>query len=240
MSYRQEFERCELKYLVGHQVVAELLRRVEPFVRPDPHNGEAGSYPVASLYYDTPRFDAFWEKLDGLPFRRKIRVRLYPEVDGDLAFLEVKERQRNAVKKRRRRAPLGDVLAFLAGNGTAETAELLGPVGEEAAWLLATRRLAPKVMTLYRREAWFGRFDPGLRITVDRDLRYRGSRGEFRYDMRSDPRLFLPSQAVLEVKANDGVPRWLTATLASLDLSVQRLSKFCEAVNARHFHGQML
>ena len=58
--------------------------------------------------------------------------------------------------------------------------------------------------------------------------------------MRADPRLFNPSQAVLEVKANDGVPRWLASTLAGMNLTVRRLSKYCEAVNKRHFGRRML
>ncbi len=239
MSYETVFERCELKYLVTHEIVARVLEGVAPFVEPDPYNGDVG-YPVTSLYYDSPTFAAFWEKLDGLPRRRKLRVRVYPAVDPHMAYLEVKERVRHSVLKRRRRAPLADVLAFLESKGRHPVAEALGPVGEEAIGLLIRERVAPKVFTLYRRQGWFDSNDRSVRITVDRDLRYRGYLGEFTCDRRRDPFLFEPWQAVLEVKASGGVPRWLSAALNAQDLNVRRLSKYCAAVDARHFGRRMV
>lgn len=229
-GYRRTFERRELKYVIDHVTAERLLEAIGPFVRPDAHNGELGFYPVVSLYYDSAGLSAYHDKLDGVAERRKVRVRVYPEVDRELAFLEIKERARRTVRKRRRRAPLGEVLRFLSSSGREGPREGLDRVGEEALALACGQDLRPKVLTLYNRQAWFGRYEEGLRITFDRNLRCRKAHAGFAWDLGRDPFLLSPGQVVLEVKCNERVPGWVAGAIAGLDLRVQRFSKYCHAI----------
>jgi SPX domain protein involved in polyphosphate accumulation len=239
-EYLRSFERYELKYVIHHELAAVLRERITPWVEPDPHNGSLGFYPVVSLYYDSADLRAFWEKLDGLANRRKVRIRTYPGVDPDQAFLEIKERLDRTVRKRRLRAPLDQALGLMAG----ATSDLSGPVVEEALALKHALDLSPVLTTLYQREAYFGRYEHGLRVTFDRNLRHRpaapGTPQPFRYDLGRDPFLLPPSQLVLEVKCNDRIPEWLNACLNSLDLRLQRLSKYCHGVDLERFGGRLL
>lgn len=78
-SKLHDFNRYELKYLVpttqNEEVRAELASRMHR----DRNAGPSG-YGVWSLYYDTDRLRFCYEKIEGLKFRRKLRIRRYGEL----------------------------------------------------------------------------------------------------------------------------------------------------------------
>ena len=85
-----EVNRREFKYLVSPVQTAQIARRLEQVMLPDPHNG-AGGYTVRSLYFDTLSDRDYTDKLNGYYQRRKIRLRSYG-TDSTLK-LELKEKQ---------------------------------------------------------------------------------------------------------------------------------------------------
>ena len=61
-------------------------------MRADENAMEDAYYPIVSLYYDTPDRECYWEKIQSLPSRRKMRVRVYGSLDGKLPptiFVEI-------------------------------------------------------------------------------------------------------------------------------------------------------
>lgn len=48
----------------------------------DPHAGPQG-YPVWSVYYDSSDLRLYWEKIEGLKFRRKLWFRRYGALGED-------------------------------------------------------------------------------------------------------------------------------------------------------------
>ena len=232
-SYPRHINRFEVKYVLNLDQVNEMIGAILPYVEPDTHNGKAGFYPVVSLYYDSPDLMCFWEKVDGMKFRRKLRIRLYD--DGpDNAFLEIKQRIDQTTQKRRARGPLE---GFLSGMDLMRSSEFPtgeDPVCDEARLLVDKFRLEPKVIVSYNRSAWFGVYERGLRITIDRNLRYSRFMGRFDFRGGRDRYFISPGQMVLEVKFNEVAPGWLCSALNRLDLAARRLSKYCQAVN----HGE--
>ena len=96
--------RYELKYLLRRHQVGPLVAELRQQLPVDRYAGPLGMYPVTSLYYDTPHFKAYWDKLDGHRNRRKIRVRVYGASDitpQTPAFLEIKQRIDMMMRKRR-------------------------------------------------------------------------------------------------------------------------------------------
>ena len=73
------FNRYELKYVADRRLV-EAFRELLGALDRDPH-GVDGFYPVWSRYYDTRDLRFYWEKIDGLRFRRKLRIRHYGAPD---------------------------------------------------------------------------------------------------------------------------------------------------------------
>ena len=66
-------------------------------------------------------------------------------------------------------------------------------------------------------------------MTFDTDLRYRASQLQLG-DQQSDLLLFPPDWPVIEIKVNERIPYWLTELVASHNLNMVRLSKYCRSI----------
>jgi hypothetical protein len=229
------FNRYEIKYLVDSSRAPAIRDELRARLDLDDH-AAGGGYGVWSVYYDTRGLRFYWEKIEGLKFRRKIRVRHYGDrstIDDDTTvYVEIKPRVNRVTQKRRVAMPYGHARLLCDGrqmppHKPGQTAFL-----QEVLGLICGLDLRPVAMTGYQREAYVGRdADLGLRVTLDH--RVRGRDREFDLGADTENRLIVPaSLAVLEVKANDRVPYWLTDLAARTDLSVVRLSKYCQSVEA--------
>jgi hypothetical protein len=232
----RRFNRYELKYVIPVQRSAAIMKDLEGFVVPDPHGGPEG-YRLVSLYYDSPGLDFFWAKVDGLRFRRKLRVRIYParEIERtSRAMVEIKQRTNRTVQKRRIDLPL-EAAEGLAGGlvglrDLGSLDDLDQEVASEVLYLVSAMHLAPSAITAYRRVAYVGsRYESGLRITFDLDLRGRTHALRVNADVDNLP-LLSPEWCVLEIKSDDTVPDWVTSLLARHRCQMQRVSKYCAAV----------
>lgn len=232
----RRFNRYELKYVIPIRRCAAIMADLEGFVVPDSHSREHG-YRLVSLYYDSPGLDFFWAKIDGLRYRRKLRLRIYAEQDIERtsrAMVEIKQRTNRTVQKRRIELPLATAEALCGGSiGLRD----LGPlddldqeVASEVLYLVSAMHLAPSAITAYRRVAYVGsRYESGLRITFDTDLRGRTHALRVNADVGNLP-LLSPEWCVLEVKTDNTVPDWVTSLLARHGCQMQRVSKYCAAV----------
>ena len=72
----RSFNRFELKYLASQRLAERLREELTARLDADLHSS-AGSYPVWSRYYDTEDLRFYWEKIEGIRFRRKLRIRHY-------------------------------------------------------------------------------------------------------------------------------------------------------------------
>lgn len=76
----QQFTRYEFKYHIT-PTIAEAIRArlLRCGMKPDPKstNYPGNTYPVTSLYFDTPNLDDYHDKAGGFLRRKKIRVRIY-------------------------------------------------------------------------------------------------------------------------------------------------------------------
>ncbi|MFD6133954.1 polyphosphate polymerase domain-containing protein [Isoptericola sp. NPDC060257] len=232
------FNRFEIKYLVPQDQADELRAELRRHMDDDAYSGDRG-YPITSVYYDTARLKFYWEKIEGLKFRRKLRVRHYGTADDltpeSTVFVEIKQRVNRVTQKRRVVLPYRDALRLCSPEGY----EPEGEVGtreraflDEVSTLVGELDLRPTVTTGYHREAWVGReADLGLRVTLDHRL--RGRDRDFHLASEAPNRLVLPARlSVLEVKADERVPAWVTDLTARMSLDVVRISKYCQSVQA--------
>lgn len=223
-SYQSRFNRFELKYLLAADEGRAFLQSIDSYLVEDP-NGAQG-YDVHSLYYDSSALNCYWEKIDGVKVRRKLRLRTYGELDPETGevFLEIKERVDRIVRKRRTKVSLSRIEALLAGEDSLDDA-----VVGEAVHFAASYGLEPTLVVSYRRLARLGAFDPGLRITLDTQLRCRRDDLDLRHlDAPSVP-ITSPEFAILEIKFNEVVPLWLTVAVARFEARLRRVSKYCAA-----------
>ncbi len=230
----RSFNRFELKYLLTSDQANAFRDDLVHYVDLDPHAGPTGSYPLASLYYDTEDHRFYWEKLDGIKFRRKLRIRSYdpaPE-PSTMVFAEIKQRVNRVTQKRRIVAPLAEALA-LCGSGIVPPHDPRDTATyDEIASMTLYYDLRRAVITLYEREAYVGREpDPGLRVTFDKDIRYRSRDLDLTSPGPGLPAIN-PSWEVMEVKVNERIPFWLTELVARHDCELIRISKYCQSLEA--------
>ncbi|VAW43516.1 FIG01140028: hypothetical protein, partial [hydrothermal vent metagenome] len=101
----RKFNRFELKYLLPMAQADRFKEAIKPYLLVDQYGDEQGNYAVTSLYYDSPEHHFYWEKIEGIKFRRKLRIRIYesaePLMPGSQVFVEIKQRIDRVTQKRR-------------------------------------------------------------------------------------------------------------------------------------------
>ena len=89
-------------------------------------------------------------------------------------FVEIKQRVDRVTQKRRAVLPYADALELCDERIVPEHEARDEAVVNEAFELVVRHNLEPACITTYQREPWIGgEYDPGLRVTIDSDLRYR-------------------------------------------------------------------
>lgn len=227
----RRFNRFELKYIIPVTVRDALRRDLELNMQPDAHGDADGSYRVTSLYYDTADLACFRAKVEGIKYRRKLRVRIYSEhadEASDTAMVEIKQRINRTVQKRRVAVTLERAYALCTGSNVAPWADRDdASVASEIEFLVRNLRLEPTCVISYLRQAFVGsRYESGLRITFDQRLSCRGPEALLGSGLPSHA-FMDPSWLVMEVKVNDAVPLWVARMLARNQCSLRRISKYC-------------
>jgi SPX domain protein involved in polyphosphate accumulation len=226
----KRFNRYELKYILPIEQCDRIIEDLHDFAHPDSYGGYKG-YRIVSLYYDSPTLDCFWAKIEGLKYRRKIRLRIYPGEDIEATqrgMVEIKQRINRTVQKRRLELSLDEADQLCSGNVQLVDLDLLDQqVASEVQYLVNAMHLQPAGITAYWRRAFVGDlYDAGLRITFDTDLRFRAH--ALTVNLNADNHLFMsPSLCVMEVKANETIPNWVTSLLARHNCQLHRVSKYC-------------
>ncbi|MDX9955991.1 MAG: polyphosphate polymerase domain-containing protein [Anaerolineae bacterium] len=243
----RSFNRFELKYLVTLRKAENFKRALNAYLQPDGNGNGCGAYELASLYFDSPDYRCYWEKVDGIKFRRKLRIRRYgtgaPLEDETPVFVEIKQRVDRVTQKRRALLPYREALRLCYDRDLPEHETHDAAVIEEIATLLWQYNLHPASLIQYRREAWIGSdYDIGLRVTFDTEMRYhtnfRGTGVELDDTLAQKP-LFPPEWVIVEIKVNERIPYWLTELVASHNLSLVRVSKYCRSIELAQNTGNL-
>lgn len=230
------FNRFELKYLVPVEEAAEIRDELAERMDRD-LNSPVGGYGVWSLYYDTPQLRFYWEKIEGLKFRRKLRIRHYGNLDGvtdeSPVCVEIKQRVNRVTQKRRITLPYSIARRLCDNREMVEHSAQESAFIQEVLDLVLRLNLQPTAITGYQREALVGRdADTGLRVTFDR--RIRGRDRDFHFGTPSPENRFTipPHLSVMEIKVNERTPYWITDLAARRNLNLIRVSKYVQSIEA--------
>ena len=193
--------RHEYKHPVNQFDLLQLQRRLPRVMKRDENCDENGGYTVHSLYFDNAWDKAYREKMDGVNYREKFRIRYY---NDDTEFLRLEKKSKVNGLCRKESAVITKKLCeeLLQGNpkGLLESQKTLL---QELYAKWNYQCLRPKSIVVYRRESFV--FGPGnVRVTLDSQI--RGSNQVWNF-LKTDRNL-LPKNnlAVLEVKWDEFLP----------------------------------
>lgn len=232
----RKFNRFELKYLISLEMAETLKKDIRRYAILDDYGGGNGHYKLTSLYYDSPNYTYYWEKIDGLRFRRKLRIRWYETAaglqDDSMVFVEIKQRVDRVTQKKRVPMKYKEALLFCKeGIFPEEYEERDRPYLEEMYEMIKLNNLEPKIITSYDREAYIGgKYDMGFRLTFDRYVSYRYR--DLRLDAGTSDGLMIPANMVImEIKTNERLPSWVSEMVANHQLNLIRVSKYCQGID---------
>ena len=213
------FKRFEKKYLLSAEQFAALWERMAPHLEPDEYPRST----VCSIYYDTADYGLIRHSLDAPVYKEKLRLRSY-NVPGrtDPVFVELKKKYRGVVYKRRVSLPEEQAARWLdEGEKPEEDSQMI----REIQWLLESVKPRAKVFLACDRYAFRDREEAELRITFDRDIRWRETELDLCAGDAGEP-LLEPGQVLMEVKIPGAAPLWLAHLLSELRLFPTSFSKY--------------
>jgi hypothetical protein len=231
----RRFNRFELKYLITIKEAEHFKTALRAYLLDDEHGNGNGRYALTSLYYDSPDLRCYWEKVDGIKFRRKLRIRRYetaaPLTEDTPVFVEIKQRLDRVTQKRRVVLPYCNALLLCNDRQLPERYNPVdAPVIEEIYAFLWHYNLSPASIVRYERQALIGTdYDIGLRVTFDTSLTCQTQQLLLHEDPICLP-MFPVDSVVMEIKVNERIPYWLTELVAAHNLKLIRVSKYCRSI----------
>jgi hypothetical protein len=226
--------RLEYKYLISNLLLSQLRNDLLPFVLYDKHLAEnQKEYTVRSIYFDNRKLDYYYEKIEGLKVRKKLRIRGYNFVEGkNLIFLEIKKKNESYVFKNR--APLnyedlyklfesGDIEKFISGKYD-EKQNI--DDGKRFFYHFINKSLRPVILVIYDREAYTCKFDEKLRITFDKNLRYLPFPALKDLYSDNEAHRVLNNYSIVEIKFRHSIPLWLQNLISKYRITRKSLSKY--------------
>lgn len=219
MSIQTVFERTEKKYILTLSQRNKLIAAIREHITED----EYGESTICSLYFDTVDFQMIRNSVEKPVYKEKLRLRSYstPNRDSNV-FLELKKKYQGVVYKRRRTLNYNAAMNYIRYGLLPDNSQIM----REIDWTMHYYRgLKPKMFIAYDRTAFYSKTDRHLRITFDRNVRFRdteldlakGSYGEVILDRNC---------CIMEIKALKAMPMWLTETLDRLGIFPGSFSKY--------------
>jgi len=234
---RLQLQRWELKYIIGEAKALAIRDFVKSYLELDEHGqGKPDqAYAIHSLYLDSDLLGCYWDTINGVKNRFKLRLRYYAEGPEAPVFFEIKRRSNDAILKKRGGVRREAVDWLLSGQ-LPEPRHLLSCQPRQLDALQRFSRLmldlqaGPKVHVGYLREAWVSTHDNSIRVTMDRNIR---AAAEFTSRLSMDMGRFVKpfgDQVVLELKFTGRYPNWFRDLVCSFNLGRVSASKYADGV----------
>ena len=164
----RDLYRHELKYVINPDQYGVIGRRVSLLRDHDRNAPDGEIYAVSSLYFDDYQNSALKAKLCGVTNRKKFRIRIYNGSDEPIK-LERKVKRNGGIRKDSVPITRTEYDRIMDGNPR-PFLDSDDPVKNDFLIMAETRRLRPKVVVSFQREAYTYRWGD-VRIVFDSLLR---------------------------------------------------------------------
>lgn len=240
---RFQTQRLELKYRIPEALAVRVRDFVASHLVPDPYGARQPdlSYPVHSLYLDSPDYFTYQSTINGDRNRYKLRLRFYEGWEGAPVFCEIKRRENSAIYKQRCGMRRRAVAEVMVGRLPARS-ELVDddPAAERALHtfcrLVSKLEARPVSHVRYRREAWLGDDGNRVRVTFDRMVQTCEERSVRLDPEMPDPVTVFDEEVVLELKFTGRFPLWMRELVQVFGLNQTSAAKYCDGLDRLRFH----
>ena len=215
--------RHELKFKISNSAAEVLKQKLSLILKKDKNAYYSdGSYLIKSLYFDDLDSSSYYEKMDGVLYRKKYRIRMYNDVDTFIR-LEKKMKHNNYTAKEQMLISKDIYSKILYG----KIDEIENPDGLLLEFITnyKNKGLVPSIVVEYHRTAFTYPISD-VRITFDSNIQS----SLYNYDLfnTSYPRYIVdePGKQVLEVKFNEILPLHIANILNDIPACREAVSKF--------------
>lgn len=244
MANQLQKQRFEYKYHIDEGQAAGMRLFLQHYMTLDEYGATQPnfSYPVHTLYLDSPDLLLYQATVNGDRNRYKLRIRFYENGESAAVYPEIKRRYNSVITKKRaaitREAAREMVRGQLPGH-----AALINPEPdsyqalEEFNRLVSILNAGPVAHIAYMREAWVGEDEhTRTRVTMDRQVRSEPRNSmEFHFDMEN-PEVVFGDTIILELKFTNRFPYWFNDLVQTYELKHQSAAKYVDGVALRGEH----
>jgi len=215
----EKFERTEKKFWMN----TWQYEQIKPVLSEHMEMDKFGHSKIRNIYCDSDDYVLIRKSLEHPKFKEKLRIRSYSGFESDApVFVEIKRKVLGIGYKRRIEVPFEQAKQLLSGKridaGNTQ-------IEHELEEFIKRCNPKPKVYLTYERTAMTGKDDAALRITLDRDLRYRLYNEKLDFRKEGIPVMEDESMVLMEVKAPGCMPGWLIDILSELRIYQTSFSK---------------
>ncbi|MBU0660606.1 polyphosphate polymerase domain-containing protein [Patescibacteria group bacterium] len=220
-----DIKRFEYKYFISKQDYVVLKDRISAIMTMDKYASIDGDYSVRSVYFDTLNNTAYYDKLDGVSKREKIRIRIY-NGKSDVVKLEVKKKEGAIVRKISSTITVSLAQKIIDVGVVSLNNNEKKMIAPEIMYILERNIHKPVVIVEYMREAFL--FDiNNVRITFDKEVRKKEyCRDFFEKNLQLEHITDIPF-IILEVKFNTYLPTYISRLLTFNNNHRLAISKYC-------------
>lgn len=215
--------RHELKFKISNSAAEVLKQKLSLILKKDKNAYYSdGSYLIKSLYFDDLDSSSYYEKMDGVLYRKKYRIRIYNNNDE---FIRLEKKMKHNTYTAKEQILISKDIYSKILNGKLD--EIDSPTGllEEFITNSKTKHLVPSVIVLYHRTAFTYPISE-VRITFDSHIQS----GLYNYDLfdKQVPMYDVSESGkqVLEVKFNEVLPLHIANILNDIPSCKEAVSKF--------------
>jgi len=236
-----QIRRYELKYTITEEKANQIREYIQNICTLDNYvpPGEIG-YIVNNLYFDTPdlRFyhDTKFRKLT----RYKPRARYYGNKAFDFIFPEIKYRNASIIWKRRYCLPIEEWPDLFNPQKIDRREPIIKTQLDTFDEVIYWYHAQPVLHVRYFREPYVTELEEYGRVTFDRQLCCRPTRGDFSLDYNEQDLLYYDdpvtstnydSLVILEIKVETLIPQWTIELIRKFNLVQRAFSKYCYGID---------
>ena len=218
--------RHEIKFIISKQMSLILKQRLALAMNVDKNSVNLdNTYFIRSLYFDDINSTAYYEKIDGVLYRKKYRIRIYNN-DSSFIRLERKWKHNNMTSKDQLKISKETCINLLTNQFDNIDKELLNnSLMKEFITDIKVFGLKPSVIVDYKRLAYTYHISE-VRITFDERIKS----GLYNCNLFNINRITYDvidnNEVVLEVKFNEVLPEHISIILQTIPMYRQAVSKF--------------